>query len=54
MRTKVESSNRIAREAFSAYVEPAGLALEPRLVAIPPELALQSGIAALSRRLLAR
>ncbi|MFI0486779.1 LuxR C-terminal-related transcriptional regulator [Actinomadura sp. 9N215] len=41
-------------EAGMAYVEPAGLALEPRFVAIPPDLALQSSLAALSRRLVAR
>ncbi|WP_111865214.1 LuxR C-terminal-related transcriptional regulator [Actinomadura craniellae] len=41
-------------EAGMAYVEPAGLAGEPRFVAIQPELALQSSLAALSRRLVAR
>lgn len=41
-------------ESGMAYVEPVGLALEPRLVAIPPELALQSSLAALSRRLIAK
>ncbi|WP_067466037.1 LuxR C-terminal-related transcriptional regulator [Actinomadura macra] len=41
-------------EAGMAYVEPAGLALEPRFVAIPPDLALQSSLAVLSRRLVTR
>ncbi|MFI0350947.1 LuxR C-terminal-related transcriptional regulator [Actinomadura sp. 9N407] len=41
-------------EAGMAYVEPAGLAGRPRFVAIQPELALQSSLAALSRRLVTR
>ncbi|OLT31860.1 hypothetical protein BJF79_08685 [Actinomadura sp. CNU-125] len=41
-------------EAGMAYVEPTGLAFERRLVAIPPDLALQSHLAAFARKLVAR
>ena len=41
-------------ETGMAYVQPAGLTGEPRFVAIQPELALQSSLAALSRRLVAQ
>ncbi|MGI5170091.1 hypothetical protein ACQEU3_37640 [Spirillospora sp. CA-253888] len=44
----------VLTESGMAYVEPAGLALEPRLMAIPPELALQSSLAAISRKLIAK